>query len=205
MRAIRVAARGQRVLKLCRARFFSSSLAGASEVQSVARIAVVGCGWWTQGWHLPHLERNPGAVIAGLCDPSQSLTSSLNPDMLQLPQLQEKYDAPAFSSLQDLLDAGVEVDGVLIGSNHASHYDVSKVALEAGLHVFCEKPMTTNVDEARRLVQLVDAATDSVFMVNNTANWRENTMKATKLIEAGRIGTVRKRMVMLVKLPVVKI
>ena len=202
---MRSVARQHRVLNRCGVRCFGTSIVGDSDVQRVARIAVVGCGWWTQGWHLPHLERNPGAVIAGLCDPSPSLTSSLNPDMLQLPELQTKYNAPAFSSLQDLLDAGIEVDGVLIGSNHASHYDISKVALEAGLHVFCEKPMTTNVDEARSLVQLVDAATDSVFMVNNTANWRENTMKATKLIEAGRIGTVRKRMVMLVKLPVVKI
>jgi hypothetical protein len=31
-----------------------------------ARIAVIGAAWWSQGWHLPQLERNPDAVIAGI-------------------------------------------------------------------------------------------------------------------------------------------
>jgi hypothetical protein len=30
-----------------------------------ARIAVIGAAWWSQGWHLPQLERNPNAEIAG--------------------------------------------------------------------------------------------------------------------------------------------
>lgn len=31
-----------------------------------ARIAVIGAAWWSQGWHLPQLQRNPDAIIAGI-------------------------------------------------------------------------------------------------------------------------------------------
>ena len=42
----------------------------SSSTSSPARIALVGTGWWGQGWHLPHLEANPHATIAAIVDTS---------------------------------------------------------------------------------------------------------------------------------------
>ena len=38
-----------------------------------ARIAVLGAGWWSQGWHLPHLSRNSEVVIAAIIGGAISL------------------------------------------------------------------------------------------------------------------------------------
>ena len=99
-----------------------------------ARIALVGAGWWSQGWHLPHLHANPRSEIAAIVDPTAQPTSPMNPDLLPVAALAEKYGAPLFASFDELLccrqngptqlgaDAG-ELDGVLIATNHASHHE----------------------------------------------------------------------------------
>ena len=35
-----------------------------------AKIALAGAGWWSQGWHLPHLDAHPHADVAAIVDPS---------------------------------------------------------------------------------------------------------------------------------------
>ena len=76
-----------------------------------ARVAVVGAGWWSQGWHLPHLHRNPKAEIAAIVEPNPHPASPLNPGMEPVATLSARYDTPAAE------------------------------ALSAGLHVLCEKPI----------------------------------------------------------------
>lgn len=186
LRSARVSSKRAIAVSAC----FSNESAGS---ESQARIAVVGCGWWSQGWHIPHLHRNNNARLVGFCDPSEVISSVLKEDLLQLDELGDEYGVPTFSTLDEMLDAGVEADGVLVGSSHASHFQICKAALQAGLNVFCEKPMTMSVSEAKRLVQLVhDSGEDRVFMVNNTANWRQNTIVASKLVAGGRLGKVRR-------------
>ena len=69
--------------------------------------------------------------------------------MESLPELSQKYSAPVFETLDDLLASDTELDGVVIGTNHASHHVLATACMEAGLHVFCEKPMTVDIDEAK--------------------------------------------------------
>mmetsp|Transcript_46452 Transcript_46452/g.137229 ORF Transcript_46452/g.137229 Transcript_46452/m.137229 type:complete len:275 (+) Transcript_46452:322-1146(+) len=67
------------------------------------------------------------------------------------------------------------------------------LAIEAGLHVLMEKPMTTDVAEARTLAAAAEAhrAAGRFFAVNNTANWREQTRLGAEAVSAGRIGRVQ--------------
>lgn len=48
----------------------------------------------------------------------------------------------------------VEMDAVYISVPHFLHYPIIKDCLEAGLHVFCEKPITTNLEDALKIVEL---------------------------------------------------
>jgi len=155
-----------------------------------ARLAVVGAGWWTQGWHLPHLARHPQAIISAIVEPSSHIRSSLNPDIQQLSTLGEMYAAPTFESFDQLLSSGTQLDGVVIGATHKAHYDLGMKAIESGLNVFMEKPMTTDPSEARKLADAVER-NGKLFMVNNTANWRDQTKLAAEWVSTGRIGEVQ--------------
>ena len=160
----------------------------------MARIAVSGAGWWGQGWHLPHLSRHPDAIIAAIVEPNPSPVSSNAAQVLEsTAQLSSRYSAPVYGSVGELLASTTELDGLLVGSPHASHFADGMLAIEAGVHVLMEKPMTTSVDEARALAAAARAHIDAgrFFAVNNTANWRTATRAASAAVAAGRVGQVQ--------------
>ena len=127
-------------------------------------------------------------MVIRVVDPSPSLRSTLA-DLEQLEDLGRRYDAPHFPDIDALLASGTPLDGVLIASTHATHFDVASKALDRGLHVLCEKPMTTDPREAWELATIARTSGRS-FSVNNTANWRANCRRAGELVAAGRVGSV---------------
>jgi predicted dehydrogenase len=159
----------------------------------VARIAVSGAGWWGQGWHLPHLHRHPDAAVAAIVERQAWPRSSNAAQTLETTEaLSERYDAPVYPSVEALLASTTEVDGLLVGVSHAAHYEQSMLALDAGLHVLCEKPMTTDVTQARALAAAVAGSAESgrFFAINNTSNWRQGCRSAAVAVATGRIGRV---------------
>ena len=161
---------------------------------SRARIAVVGCGGWSQGWHLPNLANRNDATIAALVDANeQPGVGGCIPSMCQtMPALAEKYSAPWYRSMDDMLaDDSLALDGVLVAVPHGSHFMMGKTALLAGLHLLMEKPLTADVTEALALAECARAHPDQAFLLNNTANWQEGTIAAFDAVSAGRIGEVK--------------
>ena len=164
-------------------------MAEAAEAR-IARIAVCGAGWWSQGWHLPHLSRQPDARIVAIVEPMAFPRSAIN-ELEPLAALGERYGAPTFSSVDELFESGVEVDGLLVCTTHASHYEIGVRGLRAGCHVLMEKPMTVDVAEARTLAAAAAAAAPRLtFMVNNTANFRTSCFEARRLVASGELGEV---------------
>ena len=186
---------------------FFTATATMSIITEKANIAVIGAGWWTQGWHLPHLSRNSGSTIAAIIDLSGHPESNLNPNLEPLSALGDKYGAPIFSSVQELLKSSLSpsLDGVLVATPHATHFSVGKVLLEEAkkrkqrgekpLHIFMEKPMTTDIHEAKSLNDLVneyqEIGGEGVFLVNHSANYRSQTQMAREIVASGEIGQVR--------------
>jgi len=133
---------------------------GGSGAKEKARIAVVGAGWWSQGWHLPLLRALPTVELVGIVEPTFQPRSTLVADMLNTTQLSERYGCPVFDSVESLLahsDANAPLDGVIIASPHASHADIAMKCFNhhndsGGITILCEKPMTTDVNESLMLV-----------------------------------------------------
>eukprot|EP00933_Yihiella_yeosuensis_P058784 TRINITY_DN5949_c2_g1_i1.p1 TRINITY_DN5949_c2_g1~~TRINITY_DN5949_c2_g1_i1.p1 ORF type:complete len:371 (+),score=73.18 TRINITY_DN5949_c2_g1_i1:41-1153(+) len=157
-----------------------------------AQIAVIGGGWWSQGWHLPHLHRNPKSDITAIVEPNPAPRSTLNPDMKTTKELEEIYSVPVFATIDEFLesDAAKKTEGVIICTSHASHAEIGLKCMKAGLHILMEKPMTTDVKEAIDLAKAA-AQNNKIFMVNNTANFRENAKTAHELVKAGEVGEVK--------------
>ena len=154
-----------------------------------ARVVVLGAGWWTQGWHLPHLHRHPDAEIVAVVDPCATPRSAIS-TLVPLKELGTKYGCATFESFDACLASGLAFDGVIVCTSHASHSQLGAQALAKGKHVLMEKPMTTDPTEARLLHALVQQ-TGKIFMVNNTANWREQTRIATSWVAEGRLGRIQ--------------
>jgi hypothetical protein len=105
----------------------------STSIKEKANIAVIGAGWWSQGWHIPHLHRNPGAHLTAIVDSALHPKSSLNPNLESLSVLSDKYGATTFSSVSDLLSdplLGPTLDGVVVATPHSTHYAVGEDILK---------------------------------------------------------------------------
>lgn len=178
-------------------------------ISKKANIALIGAGWWSQGWHLPHLHRNEHVTIVAIVDTSSQPKSNLNPNLEPLSALAERYDAPVFHSVSDLLadpKVGGTVDGAIVCTPHATHYEVGEQLLREGIrrreegeerpmNILMEKPMTTNVHDAKKLHDLVTEYTKSghggCFLVNHSANYRCQARTARDIVTSGQIGDIR--------------
>lgn len=164
-------------------------------------------GWWSQGWHLPHLSRNPKSQIAAIIDASDHPKSNLNPKLEPLSALAKKYQCPTFSTIQQVFDQdpalAASLDGAIVCTPHATHSDVGVFLLDEGskpqrqkpLHILMEKPMTTNVQQAQQLYDTIQSNKNSngggAFLVNHSANYIPQTKAAHDLVQAGNIGEIQ--------------
>ena len=107
-----------------------------------ARMGVIGAGWWATQFHIPSLKTYENAELVGIADLKED----------KLAKAADYYDiANQYTDHRELLASGV--DGVVVAVQHAYHYQVARDALDAGVSVMIEKPMTLRADEAWDLVE----------------------------------------------------
>ncbi len=94
----------------------------------------------------------------------------------------------AFGSYEELLGSG-EIDAVYIATPASLHRRWTVAALEAGLHVLCEKPFAANADDAR---VMADAAAGSDRVVMEAFHWRYHPLVPQMASILSTIGTVRR-------------
>jgi predicted dehydrogenase len=100
----------------------------------------------------------------------------------------------AYSSFEEMAKAeaarpdGIEVVSI-VTPNHL-HGRVAKAFLEAGIHVICDKPLTTTVAEAEELVELV-RKTGKVFVVTHNYTGYPMVRQARAMVANGDLGEIR--------------
>jgi predicted dehydrogenase len=104
-------------------------------------------------------------------------------------KLAAKRGATAVATADDVIGAD-DVDAILVASPTATHADYTVRALEAGKHVFCEKPMALTIADADRMIAAAEKA-DRVLMVGLVLRWFHEFRKLKELIDARTIGDVR--------------
>ena len=99
-----------------------------------------------------------------------------------------EWNIPKVCSSDELM-ADPDVDIVLILTTPASHYSLMMAALKAGKHAYCEKPMTTSLDEANELVAF--AAEKGLYVGSAPDTFLTPEFQTVKkLVDDGRIGKV---------------
>ena len=141
-------------------------------------IGVIGYGYWG-----PNVVRNfiltEGAYIAAICDSS--------PQALQ--KAQKGY--PKMKTVADPAEilTSPDIDAVAIVTPVYTHFEIARKALENGKHIFIEKPFTSTVTEAERLIELA-AQKKLQIMVDHTFLFTGAVRKIKELIDQGILGNV---------------
>jgi predicted dehydrogenase len=91
------------------------------------------------------------------------------------------------SSLEALLEAGL--DGVVIATPSAAHAEQSIAALEAGVPVFCQKPLGRTAQETARVVEVARAA-DRLLGVDLSYRHTDGMRRVRELVRSGELGEV---------------
>ncbi len=140
------------------------------------RVGVVGLGG-NGGQFLEAYATNPRAEVAAICDVRDDHRRAL----------QEKYGVPTgvadFAALLDMDD----VDYVSIHAPDRLHAPFALAAIDAGKHVFVEKPMATSVEDCMRLVAAADGASTGVA-VGHVLRTRPFYRAVKELVESGEMG-----------------
>ena len=108
-------------------------------------IAIVGCGF-VADFYAATLPLHPELHLVGVT----------NRDSARAARFVSRNGGTHYPSLNVLLDDPA-VELVVNLTNPSSHYEVSKIGLEAGKHVYSEKPLAMNMEDARSLVALAEA------------------------------------------------
>ena len=143
------------------------------------KIGIIGAGWWATSNHLPVLVKRDDIELASVC--------RLGADELQ--QVKETFGfAHATHDYIELLETP-GLKGVVIASPHTLHYEHALAALKKGLHVLCEKPLTTRADQARELVE--EAKRQGVeLMVPYGWHYSEFIQEAKRRMDEGAVGEI---------------
>nr|MEE4267146.1 Gfo/Idh/MocA family oxidoreductase [Candidatus Krumholzibacteria bacterium] len=141
-------------------------------------VGVIGCGYWG-----PNLIRNfHGQAGANLTMISDLDENRLNHVGLQYPATTKT------TNYQDILN-NPDIDAVVVATPMSTHFPLGMAVLEAGKHLFLEKPMATSSEDCKKMIALAEEK-NLVLMVGHTFIYTSAVRKIKSLIEAGELGEV---------------
>ncbi len=144
-----------------------------------AKIGFIGAGWWATANHMPALAARDDVELTAVC--------RLGADELQM--VKERFGFEyATEDYRQLLEID-DLDGVVVASPHTLHFEHASAALERGLHVMCEKPLTTTAADARRLVELA-AERGLQIVVPYGWHYKPYLQEAKRRLEDGAVGKI---------------
>lgn len=114
--------------------------------------------------------------------------ATMDPREDRLDEAASEVDLQArFTRLEDALAGEGAYDGIVIASPPKFHVEQSIAALERGIPVLLEKPVSPDVDSSRRLLQ-VQQATGTPLLLGYTYRWWPPLREARRLLEEGAVG-----------------
>jgi len=143
------------------------------------RFGVIGAGWFASRRHIPDIRNHPEAELAALC--------RRDPEALERLRAHFRPEA-VFTDWREMLDRA-RLDAVLIATPHNAHFEPALEALERGLHVLIEQPMTVAPEEARALCRLADEKGLTLGVALNPPYWA-HCHRIRSAIAHGRIGAL---------------
>jgi predicted dehydrogenase len=143
-------------------------------------LGVIGAGWWATTAHIPAVKSHPGAELVAVYNRERGKARKIARDF------GAKHPC---TSLEEIFSLK-QLDGVIISSTPNVHHAQAKAALEHGLHVLIEKPMTLTADEARELVEIA-AQKKAQLLISCPWHFTPHSIEARRLIQSGALGRIK--------------
>lgn len=141
------------------------------------KVAIIGAGGMLQ-YHAAGFKESGAEVVAVVDRDAETGQATA-----------EKWGIPkAYTSTEQML-AEAEVDAVSVIVPNKYHAPLAIECLQAGKHVFCEKPPALNAGEVQQMIQVAEA-TGKTLMFNYNNRARPESYKIKELIDAGEVGTI---------------
>jgi predicted dehydrogenase len=145
------------------------------------RVGIIGCGGLAQGEHIPKLMRMKEAdnvEIVAVCDVYQK----------RLDQATATTGAAPIKDYRALLDRK-DIDYVAIVTPEHWHARMTLDAADAGKHIYCEKPMTWSIEQAKQVVKKIQQ-TNVKMQVGVQGMCDDSYETAQKYVKEGKLGRV---------------
>ncbi|MCB9452843.1 MAG: Gfo/Idh/MocA family oxidoreductase [Anaerolineaceae bacterium] len=140
-------------------------------------IGVANTSWWADLMYMPAFKNHPDANVVAVCGRDPERTRAFA----------EKWDIPHyFTDFDAMVDSGL-VDAVFIGTINKYHHPMTMKALDAGLHVLCEKPLAMNVAEAQAMHDKA-VSVGTKCMATFTYRFMPTARYVKRLLDEGYIG-----------------
>ena len=150
----------------------------ASPEDEPVRVAVVGLGYWG-----PNLVRNlhehPGAEVVAVCDSREE----------RLGKMARRYPSVTATTDFESILSDDSIEAVAIATPVSSHFPLASAVLEAGKHVFIEKPLAASAEEARELIELAERQ-GLVLMPGHTFLYSPPVNLIADLLRVGDLGEI---------------
>ncbi len=141
------------------------------------KIGIAGCGYWGINY-VRVFNELANSVVTQVCDQKS--------ERLQL--VKQRFPGIGVcNSVDELVKNGV--DAVVIATQATAHFEVAKKCLENGKHLLMEKPITTNSDQAARLIDLADSK-NRVLMVGHTFLFNDAVRATKQYLTSHEIGKI---------------
>jgi predicted dehydrogenase len=159
--------------------FFRGHLFGAEAPSNKLNLAAIGVGAKGQG--AANLKACAGENIVALCDVDADYAA---PTFARYPS------AKTYVDYREMLDKQKDIDAVIVATPDHTHAVITLAALAAGKHVYCQKPLTHTVREARTVTEAARRAKVQTQM-GNQGHSSESIRLLKEWLAAGVIGDVR--------------
>jgi predicted dehydrogenase len=144
------------------------------------RYGIVGSGMMAIE-HIANIALTPGASVTAIADP---VTSSLDRAAAAI-----GHEVARFADAQALAASGL-CDAVVVASPNFTHAEVLKPLMAAGLHILCEKPLATTIEDARAVAEAVKGYAP-VFWTGMEYRFMPPVTEYVRQIHDGRIGRLQ--------------
>lgn len=144
------------------------------------KIGIIGVGRLGYEHACNIANRVPGSELVAICDSNFDRAK----------QVAQELGITAVYQDPKEMCSNPEVEAVAIVTNTNSHVEMIKIAMDAGKHVFCEKPLADTVEKCREAEKIVESHPELTFMLGFMRRYDYSYRLAKKRIDNGEIGKI---------------